>query len=125
MLSGGDALKEAGSLQQRLTESQSQQIRDAVDSVHASNSLLDYVQRLAARTREGGEFAIGLSPRGVLALLRSAKCWALMDARDHVLPDDVQAVLEPVTAHRLQPSGGFNGDGLALVSLLKREVDVV
>jgi MoxR-like ATPase len=82
-----------------------------VDRVHASESLLDYVQRLAQRSREGGEFAVGLSPRGVLALLRSAKTWALMDDRDHVLPDDVQAVLPAVTAHRLQPGGSFAGDG--------------
>jgi MoxR-like ATPase len=57
--------------------------------------------------RRGREFAVGLSPRGVLALLRSAKTWALMDDRDHVLPDDVQAVLPAVTAHRLQPGRRF------------------
>jgi MoxR-like ATPase len=100
-------------------------IRAAVHRVHASDSLLDYVQRIAARTREGEEFAVGLSPRGVLALLRSAKTWALMDERDHVLPDDVQAVLPAVTAHRVQPGAGFSGDGLALVALLRRDVDVV
>ncbi|MEE4277877.1 MAG: AAA family ATPase [Halieaceae bacterium] len=100
-------------------------VRASIDEVHASDALLDYLQRLAARTREGGEFAVGLSPRGVLALLRSAKTWAVMDDRDHVLPDDVQAVLPAVAAHRLQPGGGFAGDGLALVALLRREVDVV
>ncbi|MEM1402438.1 MAG: AAA family ATPase [Pseudomonadota bacterium] len=112
-------------LAQRISEAQLAEIRRAVDEVHASESLLDYVQRLAARSREGGEFAVGLSPRGVLALLRSAKTWALMDSRDHVLPDDVQAVLPAVTAHRLQPGGGFAGGGTALVTLLRREVDVV
>ncbi len=112
-------------LSQRISEAQLAEIRRAVDEVHASESLLDYVQRLAARSREGGEFAVGLSPRGVLALLRSAKTWALMDSRDHVLPDDVQAVLPAVTAHRLQPGGGFAGGGAALVTLLQREVDVV
>ncbi|MEL7044587.1 MAG: AAA family ATPase [Pseudomonadota bacterium] len=100
-------------------------VRAAVDDVHASDTLLDYVQRLAARTRAGGEFAVGLSPRGVLALLRSAKTWAIMEDRDHVIPDDVQAVLPAVVAHRLQPGGSFAGDGLALVALLRREVDVV
>jgi len=120
---GGGA--EVTSLRQRLTMEQLASFRDAVNAVHASESLLDYVQRLARRTRQGGEFAVGLSPRGVLALLRSAKTWALMDDRDHVLPDDVQAVLPAVTAHRLQPGGSFSGDGLALVALLQREVDVV
>jgi len=112
-------------LEQCITPEQLQVIRRRVDEVHAADSLLDYIQRLAARSREGGEFAIGLSPRGVLALLRSAKTWALMDDRDHVVPDDVQAVLPAVTAHRLQPGGGFAGDGLALVALLRRDVDVV
>ncbi|MEM6545761.1 MAG: AAA family ATPase [Pseudomonadota bacterium] len=100
-------------------------IRASVDKVHSSDSLLEYLQRLAARSREGAEFAVGLSPRGVLALLRAAKTWALMEARDHVLPDDVQAVLGPVLAHRLQPGSGFSGDGRALVTLLQKEVDVL
>ncbi len=115
----------APSLQQCISVEELAVIRAAVDDVHASDSLLDYVQRLAARTRAGGEFAVGLSPRGVLALLRSAKTWAIMEDRDHVLPDDVQAVLPAVVAHRLQPGGSFAGDGLALVALLRREVDVV
>lgn len=112
-------------LEQRITEDQLAQIRAAVDGVHASESVLDYLQRLAERSRQPGEFAIGLSPRGVLALLRSARTWALMEDRDHVLPDDVQAVLPAVTAHRVQPGSGFSGDGSALVALLQREVDVV
>lgn len=112
-------------LKRCIDEQQLAVLRSAVDHVHASDSLLDYVQRLAGRSREGGEFAVGLSPRGVLALLRSAKTWALMDDRDHVLPDDVQAVLPAVTAHRLQPGGSFSGDGSALVALLQRDVDVV
>jgi MoxR-like ATPase len=112
-------------LAQRIDAQQLAEIRAGVDRVHAAESLLDYVQRLAQRSREPGEFAIGLSPRGVLALLRSAKTWALMNDRDHVLPDDVQAVLPAVTAHRLQPGSSFAGDGAALVALLQREVDVV
>lgn len=113
------------SLKQCIDEAGLADIRAAVDTVHVSDSLLDYIQRIAQRSRDGGEFAVGLSPRGVLALLRSAKTWALMDDRDHVLPDDVQAVLPAVTAHRLSPGGGFSGDGMALVALLRRDVDVV
>lgn len=113
------------SLKQCIDEEGLADIRAAVDTVHVSDSVLDYIQRIARRSRDGGEFAVGLSPRGVLALLRSAKTWALMDDRDHVLPDDVQAVLPAVTAHRLSPGGGFSGDGMALVALLRRDVDVV
>jgi len=125
MLRGMDDPVAVASLSRCIDRDTLLDVRRAVDAVFASDSLLDYVQRLAARTRAGGEFAVGLSPRGVLALLRSAKTWALMDDRDHVLPDDVQAVLPAVTAHRVQPGGGFAGDGLALVALLRRDVDVV
>lgn len=125
MLRGASGARQSKTLRRCIDETALAGIRAAVDEVHASDSLLDYIQRIAARSRDGGEFAVGLSPRGVLALLRSAKTWALMDDRDHVLPDDVQAVLPAVTAHRLQPGGGFSGDGLALVALLRRDVDVV
>ncbi|WP_439107037.1 AAA family ATPase [Congregibacter sp.] len=125
MLRGSAQARQKTSLKQCIDESALAAIRAAVDDVHASDSLLDYIQRIAGRSRDGGEFAVGLSPRGVLALLRSAKTWALMEDRDHVIPDDVQAVLPAVTAHRLQPGGGFSGDGMALVALLRRDVDVV
>ena len=55
-------------LRQCLNPQQLAAIREQVDAVHASESLLDYLQRIVARTRQGGEFAIGLSPRGVFAL---------------------------------------------------------
>ncbi|MEO1081594.1 MAG: AAA family ATPase [Pseudomonadota bacterium] len=125
MLRGMGGESRTASLRQCISVEELAVVRAAVDDVHASDTLLDYVQRLAARTRAGGEFAVGLSPRGVLALLRSAKTWAIMEDRDHVIPDDVQAVLPAVVAHRLQPGGSFAGDGLALVALLRREVDVV
>ncbi|EED33115.1 ATPase, AAA family [gamma proteobacterium NOR5-3] len=125
MLRGSGEGTQKRTLKRCIDEAALAAIRAAVDEVHVSDSLLDYIQRIAARSRQGGEFAVGLSPRGVLALLRSAKTWALMDDRDHALPDDVQAVLPAVTAHRLQPGGGFSGDGLALVALLRRDVDVV
>ena len=49
---------------------------------------------------------VGLSPRAGIALLRAAKAHALLDARDYVAPDDVQAVLAPCIAHRLVPVPG-------------------
>ncbi len=74
-----------------------------VRSVHASSALLDYIQALVAATRHAATFAEGLSPRGALALLQAARAWALLAQRDHVLPEDVQAVWVPVVNHRLRP----------------------
>jgi MoxR-like ATPase len=74
-----------------------------VRAVHASSALLDYVQALVAATRHSAAFAEGLSPRGALALLQAARAWALLAQRDHVLPEDVQAVWVSVVNHRLRP----------------------
>jgi len=74
-----------------------------VRAVHASPALLDYVQALVAATRHASTFAEGLSPRGALSLLQAARAWALLARRDHVLPEDVQAVWVPVVNHRLRP----------------------
>lgn len=104
---------------------QLESIRVAVSQVHASDSLLDYLQRLVTYTRQSPEFEVGLSPRGALALLDCAKTWAVMQDRGHVVPEDVQMVLPAVAGHRLVPSGDYTGDGAALVDLLQRDVDVI
>ena len=79
------------------------QAQDALKQVHTSPALIDYVQALAQASRTNGMFAEGLSPRAAIALLQAARAWAAMEGRDHVLPEDIQAVLIPVTAHRLRP----------------------
>ena len=100
-------------------------IRAAVAEVTLSDSLLAYIQRLTAFTRNAPEFAMGLSPRGALALVAAARTWAMMTGRHYVVPDDLQAVIEPVVAHRLVPSAGYAGDGAALVAMMQRSVDVI
>ena len=81
-------------------------LQEHVEKVHVSEALLDYVQALIAYTRESGEFVAGLSPRGGIALLRAAQAWALLKAHNGVHPEDVQAVLGSVVAHRLQLTHG-------------------
>ena len=75
----------------------------AVGKIHASSALIDYVQALAQASRQNGLFAEGMSPRAAIALLQAARAWAAMEGRNHAIPEDVQAVLVPVAAHRLRP----------------------
>ncbi len=75
--------------------------QDAATRVRASEALRDYVVRVLWRTREDPRVDLGASPRAGLLLLRAAKAHAMMQGRDHALPDDVQALAEPVLAHRL------------------------
>ena len=76
-------------------------LRAAVNEVHASGALVDYVQALMARSRQHPGVRVGLSPRAGIALLRAARAYALLLGRHHVLPEDVQALFSAVAAHRL------------------------
>ena len=99
--------------------------QQALGGIHASSALIDYVQALAHASRHDGLFAEGLSPRAAIALLQAARAWAALEGRDHVVPEDVQAVLVPVCAHRLRPLKSTHGTALAsrdLVLQLQKSV---
>jgi MoxR-like ATPase len=69
--------------------------------VHASKALRDYIVALLRRTRDDDRTELGASPRAGLMLLRAAKARALVNGRDHALPDDVQSLADAVLSHRL------------------------
>lgn len=125
LLLGEDAAHNLPRLKQGLTVPQLKAARKVVDRVQVTEPLLDYVQRLIAYTRTQPDYPFGLSPRGALALLRAARAWALLAGRNHVLPEDVQAVLPAVVEHRLHGVVDYRGDGEALAARLLREVPVV
>jgi MoxR-like ATPase len=77
-------------------------LQQQVKQVFVSPALLDYVQAIVRHTRESARYVHGLSPRAGLALLAAARAWAMLDERDAVVPEDVQAALPGVAGHRLQ-----------------------
>jgi MoxR-like ATPase len=106
LLSGEDRRDAIARLQPVMTLDELRAIMAAVPGVHASDALLDYLQALIAATRSGQWFVEGMSPRAGIAVLRAARARALMAARDHVAPDDLQALLPQTIAHRLVPVPG-------------------
>jgi MoxR-like ATPase len=102
LLAGDDRREMLARLPTELKPGELDTLFAATRAVHVGPRLLDYVQALLAHSREGAGFAVGLSPRAGLGLLASARAWALMAGRDHVLPEDVQAVLPAVAGHRLR-----------------------
>ena len=80
-------------------------LRAATLRVHASEALIGYVQELLAQSRRQPGVKVGLSPRAGLALLRAARAQALIQGRDHVVPDDVQSLFAEIASHRLVPDG--------------------
>ncbi|MCJ1881252.1 MULTISPECIES: AAA family ATPase [Pseudomonas] len=110
-------------LEPMLDPQELQALQGEVLAVRASDALVDYVLRLVEATRTQPAFALGLSPRGSLALLAAARAWALLAGRDYVIPEDVQAVLPSVAGHRLRDQADPAGHGGgALVQWLLREV---
>jgi MoxR-like ATPase len=114
LLRGGERRELLPGIVPALTAADVLGVQRAVRAVHVAEALLDYAQALIARTRERSDLKLGLSPRAGQGLLRAAQAWAHLAARAAVLPEDVQAVLPAVVAHRLErrdPAGdGGSGD---------------
>ncbi|MGO4306979.1 AAA family ATPase [Cupriavidus sp. RAF12] len=100
-------------------------LQAAAAKVYASPALVDYVLALVQATRAESAFAAGLSPRAGLALLACARSWAMLDQRQMVVPEDVQAVFMPVAAHRLLPAGhAASGQAAAALDRLLSSVAI-
>lgn len=106
LLAGIDRREAIGALGAVMTPQDLLAAQQDVLRVHASDALLDYLQALIGATRSGAWFVDGLSPRAGIAVLRAAKAHALLDSRDYVAPDDVQAILAQTISHRLVPVAG-------------------
>jgi MoxR-like ATPase len=122
--SGGrrDALP---ALTARLSPEQIVPLQQAVDQIHVSPALFDYVQALVETTRTSPRFIHGLSPRAALALLAVARACAFLAGRKMVMPEDVQAVLPSVACHRLQLADGNGHARPEDIASLIRSVPVV
>ena len=72
-----------------------------VRKIYVSPAIQRYIIDLVGRTRHSGDVYLGSSPRGSLALFRAGQARAALQARDHVLPDDIKALAVPVLGHRI------------------------
>ncbi len=116
LLQGEDRRSLLEQLDPCLNLEQLRELQRQVTQVHVSDALLDYIQALLKFSRTNPRFQHGLSPRAGLALINSARAWALQAGHPQVLPEDVQAVLSATVAHRLQSvsdTGVAEGQGLA------------
>ena len=108
LLSGSDRRDMLASLDACMAPGELVELQGDAQRVHVSPALLDYVQAIVEYSRRSPEFTAGLSPRAALALVHSARAWALIEGRDKVIPEDIQAVLPGVAGHRLRPAHDAN-----------------
>jgi len=104
LLSGTDRRDLLATLAPSMSPAELMELQAGVQKIHVAPALLDYVQAIVDHTRRSPEYLAGLSPRAALAIVHSARAWAMLEGRDKVIPEDVQAILPGVAAHRLRPA---------------------
>ncbi len=124
LLKAGDTQHLLAQLKPVLSADEVGGIREKVAAVHMSDALLDYIQDILDFTRTSSHFHTGLSPRAGLAILRTARAWAMINGRKHGMPEDVQAILPYVTGHRLRSADTFRELGFDRLTTVMREVPV-
>jgi MoxR-like ATPase len=77
------------------------EMRAAVEGVYVDPDVRRYMVDLAAKSRYHRQVAVGVSPRGSLALLKLTRAWAAIQGRKYVVPDDVKHFIQPALAHRI------------------------
>jgi len=123
LLTGSDRRDLLAQLTPQLDVASLSALAKQAQAVTASSALLDYLQALLAASRRHADVRVGLSPRAGLALLSAARAWAMLSGRQHVLPEDIQALFVPLAAHRLVTTRGASGDSLARSLLADVAVD--
>ncbi|OGA48792.1 MAG: AAA family ATPase [Betaproteobacteria bacterium RIFCSPLOWO2_12_FULL_63_13] len=125
LLQGTERRDIISALRPRLEPAELAELQASVRTVHAAPPLIDYVQALVEHTRRSPDYVTGLSPRAALSLLHCARAWALLEGRDKVVPEDVQAVLPGIAGHRLRPvHDGVRSSAIDTAEDLMRSVPI-
>ena len=105
-----------------ITLDQVRELRQHCRQVKVDTSLQQYILNLVRSTRNREDITLGVSPRGAVALQRSAQALAFLEGRDYAIPDDVKFLAPHVLAHRIIPTGGRKAH--TIVEALLRSVAV-
>ncbi len=93
-------------------------MQKTVHDLYAADEIFEYVVQLTEMTRNTEYFALGLSPRGSIALMRMARAHAFVSGRDFVIPEDIHDVFFAVASHRVRMNARAKAEGATLNNLL-------
>ncbi|MDQ1146906.1 MoxR-like ATPase [Bacillus sp. SORGH_AS 510] len=93
--------KKMSTIAQVFTIQEIEQLKSAINDIHLSDEMEDYLLSVVRKTREHNSIELGVSPRGTLALMKASQGKALLSGRTYVTPDDVKAVAPYVLGHRI------------------------
>ena len=125
ILSGENPREQIVNIKQLLTTDILLALQSEVKNINASDLVIEYILRLIQATRESSEFVHGISPRGGLALMHASKSWAMLEGRDYMTPDDVQAVVAAVFSHRLSNRSSGSQSSIDEVERWVESIDIL
>jgi len=125
ILMGDNGRKKLEQLQALLSAHDIKNLRNKISEVKVSSAVLDYVQRLIVYSRTQSDSGVGLSPRAGLGLLQCVRSNAFLMGRMHAIPEDVQQVIMPVAAHRLDAGMGIGQSGESFVAKMLDQVAAI
>jgi MoxR-like ATPase len=101
LLKSGGAQEALANLRPVMSQQELLDLQRRAESIHLSDSMVDYIMSVIHATRTSAEVELGVSTRGALTLARSSQAFAMVQGRDFVVPDDVKRLAAPVLAHRI------------------------
>lgn len=117
ILKGRSQVDPLNLVQQVLSIDELVHMQMVAEQIFVHEAIYQYIATLVLRTREHDLIALGVSPRGTLAITSMAKAYAMLSGRTYVIPDDVQAIFREVTMHRmvLKPKARVNNVTMDMV----------
>lgn len=112
-------------IEQVVTPEQLQKLQAIVNRVTVDERVVRYALQIVRHTRDYPGIAVGSGPRGAIALLACARAKALLEGRDHVIPDDVKQLALPVLRHRLALTAEVEIEGLSSDDVLLQLLDSI
>ncbi|MDE6015258.1 MAG: MoxR family ATPase [Acetatifactor sp.] len=108
----GSAGRDLDMVQSVITVERLMELRRQADELHVEANIYEYLINLTEATRKDSRIALGVSPRGSIALLKMARAMALMRGGEYVIPEDVLAVIEDVWRHRIHLNARARAEGM-------------
>lgn len=108
----GSAGRDLDQVQSVITVERLMELRRQADELHVEPNIYEYLVNLTEATRKDSRIALGVSPRGSIALLKMARAMALMRGGEYVIPEDVLAVIEDVWRHRIHLNARARAEGM-------------
>lgn len=108
----GSAGKNLDQVQSVISVERLLELRNQAENLHVEDNIYEYITNMTEATRNDSRIALGVSPRGSIALLKMAKATALMRGGEYVIPEDVLDVIDSVWRHRIQLNARARAEGM-------------